>query len=792
MHLRSRFCKSVHWIYLGVALSVVAAEVSSAAATPSAKGKRSQPTFERDVLPLIKDYCYDCHGDGADKGHLNLDRFTTLEAVRQDRKTWEHILQNLRTEQMPPAKKKHQPTAEERGRMIHWIEQEFFPVDCNDPDPGRVTLRRLNRAEYNRTIRDLIGIDYQPAEDFPQDDVGYGFDNIGDVLSLSPVLLEKYLVAAQQVLDDAIVTDDFTRSRTWRFELDALAATAPIDQRNDGWFALVREGDVHTSVRLRADGEYVVRVLAAGEQAGPEPVKLAMRFNGRELRRIEIPETLKDAKVHEARFQAKRGTQQISVAYLNNYVKKREDRNLLVRWVEVEGPLQAGAQPLPETHRRIFFLAPDPTKPSRAAREILERFTRRAWRRPVGEAELRGLLNLFDLARKQGDSFEKSVKVALQAVLVSPHFLFRGELQPEPDNPRKTHPIGEHALASRLSYFLWSSLPDEPLSRLADRGQLRRKLGTELRRLLADPRSGALVENFAAQWLQIRNLDLVSPDPKLFPQFTEALRRDLQQETQLFVRAIIQEDRSILDFLDADFSFLNERLAALYGIEGVKGNDFRRVTFKNPERGGLLSQGSILTITSNPTRTSPVKRGKWVLETLLGAPPPPPPPNVPELKIDKDHPLTGTLRQRMEQHRANPACSSCHERMDDIGFGLENFDAIGAWRTKEGDAPLDTTGSISAAEAFKGPAELKQILRETRRVDFVRCLTEKMLTYALGRGLEYYDRCAVEKIMENLARRDYRFSALIEEIVTSVPFQKRRGEGQRLLSDARDNPGRER
>lgn len=779
------------WIGLALSLLVVngASGAKSSNGNRSAKSRPGQ-TYQQEILPLIKNYCFDCHGDGATKGNLDLDRFTTLEAVRQEPKIWEHVLQNLRTEQMPPAKKKNQPTAEEREKMIKWIEAEFFPVDCNNPDPGRVTLRRLNRSEYNRTIRDLLGIDFQPADDFPQDDIGYGFDNIGDVLSLSPVLLEKYLSAARQVLNEAIVTDDITRKRTWKFDPESLTGSAQRDQRNGGWLALVREGDLRGTFRVPADGEYIMRVRAAGEQAGPEPVKMAMRWNDKEISRIEVPETMADAKTHEIRVQARRGSSTFAIAYLNNYLNpkdpnpKNRDRNMLVQGIEFEGPFQPPPQTLPETHRRIFFLPTDAANPASTAEQLLRSFTKRAWRRPVEPAEIQRLMSLFQLAQGQGESFEASIKVALQAVLVSPHFLFRGELQPAPDDPRKVYPISEHALASRLSYFLWSSMPDEELTRLADNGQLRKRIQMQLKRMLADPRASALVDNFAAQWLQIRNLEVVSPDRKQFPQFTDDLRQDLMKETMMFTQAIIQEDRSILEFLDADFSFLNERLATLYGVAGVHGNEFRRVTFTNRNRGGLLTQGSVLTITSNPTRTSPVKRGKWVMETLLGTPPPPPPPNVPELKIDKDHPLTGTLRQRMEQHRANPACSSCHERMDDIGFGLENFDAIGSWRTHEGQAVLDTTGNLNPTQAFNGPAELKKLLYEKRRTEFVRCVTEKLLTYALGRGLEYYDRCAVDQIMQRLQARDYHFSVLVEEIVNSVPFQKRRGEGKRQITKA--------
>jgi len=392
---------------------------------------------------------------------------------------------------------------------------------------------------------------------------------------------------------------------------------------------------------------------------------------------------------------------------------------------------------------------------------------------------------LYDLAKGQGESFEKSVKIALQAVLVSPHFLFRGELQPEPDNPRRVQPIDEFSLASRLSYFLWSTMPDEELFQLAESGRLRRNLDAQVARMLRDPRSRALVDNFAAQWLQTRNLEVVNPDRKMFPPFSDALRRDMGRETAMFFEHVMREDRSLMEFLDADYSFLNERLARLYGVDGVTGEDFRKVTLPDRRRGGVLTQASILTITSNPTRTSPVKRGKWVMETILGTPPPPPPPNVPPLEIDKDHPLTGTLRQKMEQHRNNPVCASCHERMDAIGFGFENFDAIGGWRAKETGVDIDASGILATGESFRGPEDFKRVLMTQRRGDFLRCVTEKMLTYALGRGIAYYDRCAVDRILGGLEKGEYRFSALVRGVVESTPFQKRRGEGDRELQAGR-------
>ncbi len=361
-------------------------------------------------------------------------------------------------------------------------------------------------------------------------------------------------------------------------------------------------------------------------------------------------------------------------------------------------------------------------------------------------------------------------------MLVSPHFLFRIELDPEPLNPQAIRTISDFELATRLSYFLWSSLPDDELLRLAGEGALRKEgnLAAQVRRMLKDPKSGAVVDNFFSQWLQLRNLRLINPDKNQFPTFDEALRNAMETETRLFCETFLREDRSLLELLDANFTFVNERLAKHYGIPGVQGEEFRRVTLEGGERGGLLGHASVLTVTSNPTRTSPVKRGKWVLENLLNAPPPPPPPNVPELKEGGDRKLEGTLRQRMEQHRENPACAACHAQMDALGFGLENYDPVGAWRAREGDHDIDASGTLPGGASFKSPAELKAILK-ARDGEFRRCLAEKLLTYALGRGLEYYDRCTVDTIVKNVKTNHDTLTALVLEIVNSDAFQKRRG-----------------
>jgi len=447
---------------------------------------------------------------------------------------------------------------------------------------------------------------------------------------------------------------------------------------------------------------------------------------------------------------------------------------LVIEFLEMGGPPDLRPVPDPETHEHIFTREPTPKTHYEAAREIIGNFARRAYRRPLSEDELFRLVKLFDLASSEGENFAASVKLALKAVLVSPHFLFRGELQSSPDDPSSIQPIGEYALASRLSYFLWSTMPDDELLAEAEHGILRRNLEKQVKRMLADSKAHALVDNFAGQWLQTRNLAQVAPDKKLFPDFDENLRSAMQTETAMFFEGIMKEDRSVLEFVDANYTFVNEQLAKHYGISGVKGEEFQRVSLKGTQHGGVLSQAAILTLTSNPTRTSPVKRGKWVLENILGTPPPPPPPNVPELKEHAE--LTGTLRERMEQHRADPICAGCHARMDPIGFSLENYDAIGRWRDKDADFEIDPSGQLLSGESFAGPAELKAILLKHKRDEFLRCLSSKMLTYALGRGLERYDKCALDEIVRGLSKNKYRFSSLVMEVAKSTPFQMRRGE----------------
>ncbi|HEX4645518.1 MAG TPA: DUF1592 domain-containing protein, partial [Verrucomicrobiae bacterium] len=543
---------------------------------------------------------------------------------------------------------------------------------------------------------------------------------------------------------------------------------------------LSNEGEVFTPFQFPKDGEYLLRARAFGQQAGPDPARLEFRVDGKAIKVADVTAVERKPEVYEIRFTAQAGEKRVAAAFINDYYNPKDpnpenrDRNLIIEYVEVIGPIEP--LPLPRSHLRIFTRQPAPQTTNQVAREILAHFAARAYRRPVKPPEVDRLMQLFGMAQSDGENFETSIKLALQAVLVSPNFLFRGELQSQPDNPKSIHTVDDYALASRLSYFLWSSLPDDELFALAEKGRLRKNLDAQVSRMLKDPKARALVENFADQWLQIRNLSAVSPDHETFPEFSDDLRAAMAKETELYFQYVMQQNRSVLEFIDSDYTFLNEPLARLYGLEGVKGGEFQRVSLKDHQRGGLLTQASILTITSNPTRTSPVKRGKWILENIHGAPPPPPPPGVPVLKEGKEAVLTGTLRQRMEQHRADPICASCHARMDPIGFGFENFDGIGAWRARDGNFPIDPSGELTSGESFQGAGDLKAILLKQKKEQFIRCLSEKMLTYALGRGLEHYDKCAVDQIAKDLSKNNYKFDALVADVVKSTPFQMRRGE----------------
>jgi mono/diheme cytochrome c family protein len=795
--------------------------------------------FARSAVPFLETHCLRCHGEKVKKANLALNLYRDEKAVARDRKTWERVLHMVEEGEMPPSGRPRPPAADVEA-FTRTVRAAFEQADrAARPDPGHVTVRRLNRTEYSNTIRDLVGVDFNPAEDFPADDVGNGFDNIGEVLSLSPVLMERYLAAAESIMQRAIVVGDPPKPP--HRHLPAMFLSPSLG-KEASYRSLDSKGDLSTLYKILVPGEYRLRTRAWARQAGDEPVRLAFTIDGKDVFTAEVKATEGKKEHYESPlFKLEEGEHRAAVAFLNPFTEPKAEkdgkagpahliaqdlgtqgvapgtpplgpmmqilvaaklaqsdafalegkakRELSVEYLELEGPMDT----YPPAHKRI--MACDPALPKREqARQILTRFVTRAYRRPATPAEVERLLTLVDAAQARGDKWEAGIQTALEAVLVSPKFLFRVELDDRPDSPGP-HPLDEHQLACRLSYFLWSSMPDDELSDLAARKQLTAKLDGQVRRMLKDPKAHALVDNFFMQWLQLRRLSTVAPDRKLFPTFDEDLRAAMSKETDLFVSEVVREDRSILDFLDADFTYLNRTLAKHYGIADTNGNrrgekavrpdgrpifsnrEFVRVSLADGERGGLLTQASVLTVTSNPTRTSPVKRGRWVLEQILGEPPPPPPPNVPELAETPQAVLSGSLRQRMEQHRANPSCAACHTRMDALGFALENFNAVGAFRTKDGDFPIDPSGTLPDGQSFKGPAELKTVLKGKKDL-FARCLAEKMLTYALGRGLEPYDRPAVEKITQALAHDDYRFSTLVLGIARSDPFRLRRGKDE--------------
>ncbi|MDO7678253.1 MAG: DUF1592 domain-containing protein [Pirellulales bacterium] len=724
-------------------------------------------TFDGDVQPFLKKYCFDCHEGDQAEGGVSMASYAEVTAKNTDRVHWQKILRQLQGKVMPP-KDSPQPDESQRKNIMVWIESFALMPDCSKGErPGRVTLRRLNRAEYNNTIRDLFGIDIKPADIFPSDDVGYGFDNIGDVLTLPPVLLERYLEAAENVMRAVIVTADID--------------TAPIKTGKGG--TLASRGEIGQEFDLSADGQYVVRARAFGDQAGDEPVQMEFRIDGKEKKKVDVSAKQSAPQDYEITLRLEKGKHQFAVAFLNDYYKpdapdpkQRGDRNLHVEKLTVIGPVGVMPEELPEAHKR-FFSKPIEAKIDRdtqrqQVRDLVRPLASRAFRRRATDAEMDGLVALFDFAREKGETVERSMQITTSAILVSPSFLFRIEK----DAPSgKTRTLSDVEMASRLSYFLWSSLPDDELFRAGVKGELHtdKQLIEQALRMLKDPKSKALVENFAGQWLQLRNLDTFFPDKERFPDYDDALKSAMRRETEEFFSYLVREDRSVLEFLDADYTFVNERLAKHYGLQGVSGEEFRRVSVDPAQRGGLLGQASILSVTSNPTRTSPVKRGKWILENLFASPPPPPPPNVPELAVEnKEKPLTGTLRQQMEQHRSDPSCAACHQLMDPLGFGLENYNAVGAWRTDDGLHPVDPSGELPDGRSFKGPAELKTILKG-REEEFRRCFAEKMLTYAIGRGLEHYDACAVQRISRECAENGNRFSVIVTEIVLSPAFRQR-------------------
>ena len=737
------------------------------------------------LQPFLAAHCFACHGGKKQKADLNLEALAGSEAPKiEDRGAWEKVVEMLLSREMPP-EKEPQPDEGLRQEVAAYLQAVLHGFDHGGPtNAGVVTARRLNRAEYENTMRDLLGVTFAATEAFPRDEVGYGFDNIGDVLSLSPLLMEKYLDAAERVIDEALLSEIPTWPPVKRYEESAMVATTGGDALRvvrDRFMGFYREGTVEIVHPVGGmTGPYRLRIKAYQDAAGPEPVRMLVTLDGETVEEVEVTAMGDAAEIYELAVTLKEGEAKIGLAYTNNYVNDdapdpalRGDRNMFVDYVEIQGPFDRPRPPLPATHLAIIPRQPEEGEEEGLAREIFTRFATRAYRRPVTGNEVRRLTELALRVMDGGAPFEESVKVGLAAVLVSPHFLFRWELDPK-GTRSKARLLGGYELASRLSYFLWSSMPDEQLMQVAAEDRLGdlRILRAQVKRMMASPKARALVANFTGQWLQTRNLATAQPDPDVFPEFDEALRSAMQRETELFVQSMVDEDRSVLRLLDADYTYLNQRLARHYGIQGVHGDAFRRVPLEgSSRRGGVLTQASVLTITSEATRTSPVVRGKWVLEQILGTPSPPPPPDVEPLDETGEAHQSASLRQRLEQHRAHPDCAGCHAKMDPIGFALENYDAIGRWRDTDGAFPIDPAAELVGGIRVEGPEDLKRVL--VAKEEYLRALSENLLTYALGRGTEYYDKRAIDLIMEQVKANDFRFSSLIDAIVTSEPFLKR-------------------
>jgi hypothetical protein len=732
----------------------------------------SGQTFEKAVQPVLTKTCSPCHNERMASGGLNIAGFTKASSLASDRDGWSRIVAKLKAGEMPP---KGIPRPKELDAAIEFVQAEIDKADrTTRPDPGRVTARRLNRAEYTNTIRDLLAVDFRAEKSFPTDDLGNGFDNIGDVLTISPVLMEKYLSAAATIARRAVGGDPLPKKP---LELQL--------HMKDKKVRRVDPSTIEGTTHIEFDGEYTIRIGLPGERAkDAAPVKLGFWMDGKLMNTI-MAETKPSGLVYfnpysdeTMRLYIPEGDHVFRAGFIDDDFVKTLDakalynskQNKYLESITFVGPYAAAV----EKPSRKKILICDPKTGQACVDRILSTLAHRAYRRPVTTAEVAALAKFVAMAKADGQSVEQGIQLAIQAMLVSPNFLFRIEHDPNPTDAVKAHPISDVELAPRLSYFLWSSMPDDDLLALAETGRLRGQLDAQVKRMLADNRSAAIADNFAGQWLELRNLDVVKPDPQKFPAWNPDLRDAMKAETRLFFDHILRENRPLAEFLDARYTFLDERLAKFYGISGVTGPDFRRVELTTPERGGILGQASVLTVSSYPTRTSVVIRGKYILNNILGSPPPPPPPDVPAL----DETATGekaSLRQQMERHRADPACATCHNKMDPLGFGLENYDGIGKWRSHDGKFPVDATGTLPNGRSFANPAEMRAELK-SQLPQFARCMVEKMLTYSLGRGVGTSDRRTVDDITRSWAAAEYPFQSLIFEVVRSLPFQSRRGE----------------
>jgi hypothetical protein len=879
---------------------------------------RGQDTYEKKIRPMLEQYCFDCHADGMDKGSFTFDKHTDYQLLRSDMKFWDHVRQQIVTHVMPP-EKKDTPSLEQRDEMVAWIDDAIFWFDPTKPDPGHVTYRRLNRNEYNNTVRDLLWVDSRPAREFPPDDTGYGYDNIGDVLSLSPMLMEKYLRASRSVANTAMDTSTpshvdievtgrrfykqkgetevdgnrrwffsnaevsqkfhapadgtytltlhvaatqaggelakiglkvngkdestFEVAQNWKAEkpafqeikhtlklkagetkltvgflndfndeknkdsaksdrnvvLDKVAVNGPhrllaprgsrflswlMDEKpvgrptvqwtgedlesgqgnarkDTGGIQLSSKGYVKHPVQITTAGKYRISIRAGAQQAGEEPAKFDIRLAGNTIGAFSVTAKNQTPQTFSLEAPLPAGNHEIQIWFLNDYYEPttKADRNLWVHQVKLEGPMDNGS---------VIQASALPT--------LVEKMGTRLFRRPISKDEKAKWQAFAELAVKEGEQPLEALRFVLEGMLISPSFLFRGDPQPVGEVADGSALIDEYSLASRLSYFLWSAPPDAQLLDLAAKGELRQNLAAEVQRMIADAKASSLTEDFAGQWLQLRDMDIVTPDTRRFPEWKSGISSSMRRESQMFFNYILRENRSVLDFLNADYTFADKKLAEWYGLKDFKGDKFQMVSLKGTPRGGILTHGSVLTITSGQTRTSPVKRGQYLLENILGTPPPPAPGGIPPLDENKVRKSKMTMREQFAEHRENTSCAGCHAYLDPMGFAFEHYDAIGRYRETEKDLPIDASGTLIRGQSFENLTQLRDILARDMADDFTRNLAENLLTFALGRGLEHSDKPAVKQVSLRTKDAGYKFHDMILAVIDSVPFQKMRVE----------------
>ena len=813
------------WVALALAIPVSLALVGPSGAVTEKSPVR---VYQDTVLPILEKHCYECHGDGYDKGKVAFDALET-DAQILDPNLWVRVLLNTRAGLMP-ADGKPRLSAPEQQQLERWIKYDVFRIDPRNPDPGRVTMRRLNRVEYRNTVHDLLGVDYNTDHEFPPDDSGFGFDNIGDALTISPMLMEKYVAAAQAVIAEAVPTGP-------RKPAEAVVPGLAFEGGNARvkWGArqviFDEPADIHASYKNEKPGTYRVKLdLEVNGTYTPDPgrAKVVFQVDGKQVLDQDFgyydEKTFTFDSTHE--WAPGEHAFTLTLKPLVHAGKKETIIDLFVRKVTIEGPLEKDQWIAAKDYGK-FFPRAVPLGQSKSAKqarrayaaELLSTFASQAYRRPLaGEDTGARLAALAEAVYTQpGKTFEQGVAHAMAAVLASPRFLFRLEAPDSSQLTARFADVDEYSLASRLSYFLWSTMPDAELMQLAGRGELRGNLDAQVRRMLADPRADNLARNFTGQWLQARDVEGIAMNPRdiilrdageeaslkqLFaafraqdekkakelaqkidaivdakPEFDKDMRASMRRETEMYFGYVMREDRPVTELIDSNYTFLNEALARYYGIAGVEGKDLRRVTLPpGSPRGGVLTQGSALLVTSNPDRTSPVKRGLFVLANFLGTPPPPPPANVPALEASESefHGKEPALRDVLKLHRESPLCRSCHNRMDPIGLAFENFNGVGMWRESERKQPIVAEGSLITGETFRSVSELKRILVTGHRADFYRTISTKLLTYATGRGTEYYDVETIDRIVKRLEDDDGKFSALLLGVIDSAPFQKMR------------------